>query len=1044
MHIDYNDPKFAAAAAEILQRHNNGEPEANITSAVRDFLIATGLASPSEIVEENPPAQGSRRAVDLTALDTFIESKRRIGNGIDPNPEYVQQLDDYLAQSAKQGRERMGILTDGKYWLTRWPNAGPVKLVPPNAFTLESPAGWIPLYEWLRDHALAAVENKQPTRLTIAESFGPNSLAYQRDMAQLRAKYDEYAGSNTIKVKYQLWQNLLTAALGEIAGTPAQMDDLFVRHTYLSAVIGMVVQASFGSDIRQLAETDPADLLQGRSFRNQTGLQGVVESDFFAWPTEVGGLPLLKALARRVAKFDWRNPPNDIAAILYETVIPPEERRQLSEYYTPGWLARAIVQELVTDPMDQYVLDPACGSGTFIAEAVTHLLDAANKTSLDAKEVLDWLRFSVTGIDVHPVAVHLARAAWVLAAQPAIQAAVEDGFAANLTVPVYLGDALQLRFRTGNMFAQHEVTVQVEDEENTELVFPVSLVQRAETFDGLMGDIADAIDHGDDPDVALDDYRISDPGERETLQQTIASLQRLHGEGRDHIWAYYTRNLVRPVALAQSKVDVIVGNPPWLSYRNTASILRSEQERQSKNLYGIWTGGRYAGRQDVAGLFFARTVDLYLKDGGLIGMVLPHSALQTGQYAKWRSGAWQAKSIGSGKGRQPGRVLSVDFSHKMAWDLEGLEPNTFFPMPASVVFAQRTSEAGKASPLAGEVERWLGRTGASDVQRVRGGITDTSKRGDSPYASFTRKGADIYPRLLLFVEETDNPTIIQAGQTMTVNPRRGSQDKEPWRRLNLAAITGQTIEKTHLFNVHLGETLVPYATLDPLKAVLPVKSSDPRLPADSNGVGGINLGALGQRMRDRWRTISGLWEENKERHNKLDLLANLDHYGKLSSQLEWEQDHGDRPIRVVYTRSGIPTAALLPEDQTLVDTTAYWITCKDTKEANYLLAIINSDALQVAVTPLMSKGQFGARDLHKHLWKLPIPAFDAGNARHVELAAAGEAAAAAVAEQLAALRSARGQSVSVTIARRELRAWLRGSAAGARVEAGVGRLLGGG
>ena len=25
------------------------------------------------------------------------------------------------------------------------------------------------------------------------------------------------------------------------------------------------------------------------------------------------------------------------------------------------------------------------------------------------------------------------------------------------------------------------------------------------------------------------------------------------------------------------------------------------------------------------------------------------------------------------------------------------------------------------------------------------------------------------------------------------------------------------------------------------------------------------------------------------------------------------------------------------------------------------------------VTPLMSKGQFGARDLHKHLWKLPIP-----------------------------------------------------------------------
>ena len=56
------------------------------------------------MVEENPPSDASRRAVDLTALDTFIEFKRRIGtaSGGAPNPQYVDQLDDYLAQSAKQ------------------------------------------------------------------------------------------------------------------------------------------------------------------------------------------------------------------------------------------------------------------------------------------------------------------------------------------------------------------------------------------------------------------------------------------------------------------------------------------------------------------------------------------------------------------------------------------------------------------------------------------------------------------------------------------------------------------------------------------------------------------------------------------------------------------------------------------------------------------------------------------------------------------------------------------------------------------------------
>ena len=451
VHVDPNDPEIAEAASEILRRYDASELEANITTAVRDFLVRTRLVKSNEIRQEDAPAMGSRSAVDLTALDTFIEIKRRIGTaaGFQPDPENVKQLDDYLAQSQEQGRVRMGVLTDGKYWLLRWPGAGPVATAPPYAFTLEHPDRWITLYEWLRDHALSAEENKHPSRDAIGEHFGPNSPSYRRDIAAFQALYDRYAGANTIRVKRQLWQDLLTTALGEVAGEATQMDDLFVRHTYLTAVVGMVVQARFGIDIRRLAETDPADLLLGRDFRSKTGLQGVVESDFFAWPTEVGGLPILRTLARRVARFDWKDAPNDVAAILYETVIPPDERRQLGEYYTPDWLARTIVREVVTEPLNQRDLDPACGSGTFIAEAVTHFITASENAGMGARDVLSKLRESVTGIDVHPVAVHLARSAWVLAAQPAIQAAVDQGFAANVTAPIYLGDSLQLRFRPG-------------------------------------------------------------------------------------------------------------------------------------------------------------------------------------------------------------------------------------------------------------------------------------------------------------------------------------------------------------------------------------------------------------------------------------------------------------------------------------------------------------------------------------------------------------------------------------------------------------------
>ena len=126
-HLDPNDPRYRDLAAAILRRHDNNEAEANIASSVRDFFILTGLANADEIIEENPPSDDSRRAVDLTALDTFVEFKRRIGttSGFSPDPANVSQIDEYLELSKSAGKGvRTGILTDGKYWLLRWPGQG--------------------------------------------------------------------------------------------------------------------------------------------------------------------------------------------------------------------------------------------------------------------------------------------------------------------------------------------------------------------------------------------------------------------------------------------------------------------------------------------------------------------------------------------------------------------------------------------------------------------------------------------------------------------------------------------------------------------------------------------------------------------------------------------------------------------------------------------------------------------------------------------------------------------------------------------------------
>ena len=998
-----DDPACRAAAAAILQRYDAGDPEANITSAVRDFLIATGLASADRIVEEYPPSPDApRHAVDLTALDTFIEVKRRIGldRGLSPNADYVRQLDDYLAASERGGRVRMGILTDGKRWVLRWPGAGEAATTRPHAFTLESAERWIPLYEWLRDEAIEAREHIRPDRADIERRFGVNSPRYRQDIDTLRALFEEAranpATAKSVDVKRRLWQDLLRTALGEIAQGETAMDDLFIRHTYLTIVIGIVVQASFGIDVRSLAVTDARDLVLGARFKSDTGIQGVVESDFFAWPTEIGADAFLATLARRIARFDWLNAPPDIAAILYETVIPPAERRQLGEYYTPAWLARAMVGEMIDEPLTQRVLDPACGSGTFLAEAITHFIGASERDRdprnyVSAKSLLETLRENVIGIDIHPVAVHLARAAWVLAAKPLFDRVAQEGIAANYTAPVYLGDSLQLRYRTDDMFARDDVTIPVRDEQNTELIFPRSLVDDAENFDAVMAHITSAIEDDGDPLFALRGVPLTDT-ERAVMVETIRKLQTLRKEGRDHIWAYYTRNMVRPIALSlpKGKVDVIIGNPPWLTYNKTIAELRRGLERLSKERYGIWQGGRHTPNQDVAGLFYTRSVDLYLKDGGVIGMVLPHSALQSGQYAKWRTGLYRPTE---GTSTQGAAALSVDFSVKPAWDLERLQPNTFFPVPSSVVFARLVAHGAMApgKPLAGSAERWIGPAGSDDITRETVTITDTSQAGESPYAKRARKGADIYPRALMFVEETEGRTVIRRPGTIVVNPRRGSQDKAPWRDLDLTDITRQTIETAHVYDVHLGETLVPYGTLEPRKAVLPLRRGDKMIATDTSAVGGVRPDGMEELMRDRWRTISHLWETNKGPNVRTSLMGNLDHWGKLTAQLEWQLDNGGMPIRVVHSSSGFPTAALLEGRDAYLESTAYWIPCKDIIEARFLLSIINSDVLYEAMEPLMPKGQFGARHVQKHLWRLPIPLFDEHNQLHIDISAAGGA-----------------------------------------------------
>ncbi|MCY4494743.1 MAG: hypothetical protein OXB92_12880, partial [Acidimicrobiaceae bacterium] len=174
----------------------------------------------------------------------------------------------------------------------------------------------------------------------------------------------------------------------------------------------------------------------------------------------------------------------------------------------------------------------------------------------------------------------------------------------------------------------------------------------------------------------------------------------------------------------------------------------------------------------------------------------------------------------------------------------------------------------------------------------------------------------------------------------------------------------------------------------------------------------------------RWQVMTQTWEANKAAANKLTLVSQIDYRLKLTHQLPAAK------TRLLYGASGRPTATILCNSDALIDSSLFWIECRDEPEAHYLAAIINSDRLYHAVRPLMSKGQFGPRHLQKHLWRLNIAEYEPTNPVHQKLAALGAKSA----KQAARIVDSLGADVAIDKARKAVRKQFAGSKISAEIE----------
>lgn len=171
-----------------------------------------------------------------------------------------------------------------------------------------------------------------------------------------------------------------------------------------------------------------------------------------------------------VLRFDFSDVEGDLLGDLYQRYFDPETRKALGEFYTPQPVIDYIMDGVGYDRgvSNERLIDPACGSGTFLVEAVRRYIEDVERYEDDP----DWeehlrdlcTRPRIVGLDIHPFAVLMAQIRFVVAILPAYQKAKDSNYKFTLRrLPIY---------RTDTLRNERELTgADLGDEDTTQITF---------------------------------------------------------------------------------------------------------------------------------------------------------------------------------------------------------------------------------------------------------------------------------------------------------------------------------------------------------------------------------------------------------------------------------------------------------------------------------------------------------------------------------------------------------------------------------------------
>lgn len=332
----------------------------------------------------------------------------------------------------------------------------------------------------------------------------------------------------------------------------------------------------------------------------QLGISNFLEGDFFGWYLEVWDESVDKGIRRVVSELANYSlvtldadpdQTRDLLKKLYQNVMPKQLRHDLGEYYTPDWLAERLLNQLgFTSERDtrlheKRLLDPACGSGTFLVLAIKRVREHCAERPIKPADLLHKIQNNIMGFDLNPLAVISARTNYLLALGDLLEALRDF----EVNIPVYLCDSIltpsQAEEKVGDQFRMMGAEERLYKFKTVvgDFAVPGSLV-KAQYIDQLVGLVEECVD----AKYSVQDFHKRlihtfplmeerDDLDIEVLEKLYARIKELDEKAINGIWARIIKNAFAP--LFCGKFDYVAGNPPWVNWESLPDDYRSDTKQ---------------------------------------------------------------------------------------------------------------------------------------------------------------------------------------------------------------------------------------------------------------------------------------------------------------------------------------------------------------------------------------------------------------------------------------------------------------------------------